>query len=181
MISLAVRESSNATRPSLASHANGFPSSSDCQKHQPVESTVLSALSAQSRYEGELLAKLPGGAATKAGEAFSTLRATRLEVVASNNGRQVARASVDIQMLYDSPELARPEPAPDNLTALATGSGGRILTSASEVAELLREFPSTPGEILVHRSPLWDRSLFWGLLLALLCVEWSIRRRAGFG
>ena len=37
------------------------------------------------------------------------------------------------------------------------------------------------GETLVNHSRVWDRTLFWRLLLGLLAVEWAMRRRAGFG
>jgi hypothetical protein len=67
------------------------------------------------------------------------------------------------------------------LRQLAEASGGRVLQTAEDLAGVLASFPSTPGDVLVHQTPLWDRPSVWGLLLALLACEWALRRRAGFG
>ncbi len=52
---------------------------------------------------------------------------------------------------------------------------------ARTIAKTLAEHPSTPGSVVVHKSPLWDRSVFWCILLGLLGVEWTLRRRYGVG
>jgi hypothetical protein len=153
-------------------------------------SVALPARTEQNRYTGEVEANLPAGeveanlpasAIVNVDKSFTTLRTANLEVVATDGQREIARSSVDVQLLYDSPELQRPQPAPENLELLASGSGGEVLEDETELADLLRQFPATPGEVLVHRSPVWDRTWFWGILLGLLGFEWSLRRRAGFG
>jgi hypothetical protein len=125
-------------------------------------------------------ANLPAAALVNANISFSTLRAAKLEVIASDGRREIARSSADVQLLYDSPELQRPQPAPVNLELLAGESGGDVLDDANELADLLRQFPATHGEVVTHRSPVWDKTWFWGILLGLLGFEWSLRRRAGF-
>lgn len=141
---------------------------------------TLTANKAAGRYESEIKARLPK-TVTEVGEPFSTLQLATVEVVATYKRREVARTAVDLQILNDSRELANPQPALERLTALASQSGGRVLSSASELGNLLREFPSTPGEVLIHRSPIWDRYWFWGAIIILLGVEWSVRRLVGFG
>jgi hypothetical protein len=140
----------------------------------------LAANKAAGRYESEIKARLPKKVA-EAGKPFSTLQLAKVEVVATHKGREVARTSVDIQILNDSRELANPQPALQRLNALASQSGGRVLRSADELGSLLQEFPSTPGDVLVHRSPIWDKYWIWGAIIMLLGVEWSIRRLVGFG
>ena len=143
-------------------------------------SETLAANSALGRYESEIKAQLPQKFA-EAGKPFSTLQAAKIEVVASNKGREVARTTVDIQVLNDSRELSNPQPDLERLTELASQSGGRVLSSADELGSLLREFPTTPGEVLVHRSPIWDSYWFWSGIVILLGLEWSLRRLVGFG
>jgi hypothetical protein len=144
--------------------------------------TEVSPLADQQAYRVELPAMPPASVISNddAG-AFSTLQTAQLEVIASDAGREIARTSAEIQLLYDSPELQRPQPAPENLTRLANGSGGRVLANARELESLLRQFPATPGEVIVYRTPMWDKTWLWFALLGLLGFEWSMRRRSGFG
>jgi hypothetical protein len=67
------------------------------------------------------------------------------------------------------------------LADLAEAAGGNVLTSASDIAALLQDMPQTAGDAVVTRQPLWDGPLLWLLILGLLAVEWSLRRRAGYG
>ena len=97
------------------------------------------------------------------------------------SGAEVTRTAVEVQVLDDSIELLDPRPAPENLRLLAELSGGRILEQPSSLADLLRDLQTSEGDVLVHQTPLWDRSYLWLLLVGLLVVEWSLRRRAGFG
>ena len=52
-----------------------------------------------------------------------------------------------------------------------------MLSSERELNQLLQSFDSAPGEVLVHKLPLWDHSLVWVTLLGLLAVDWTLRRR----
>ena len=150
----------------------------DREQLGPAE--TLKANMAAGRYESAIKARLPRKF-QEAGEAFSTLQLAKVEVVATHKGREIARTTVDIQVLNDSRELANPQPALDRLTELASLSGGRVLGSVEELEKLLREFPTTPGEVLVHRSPIWDSFWLWGFIIILLGLEWSLRRMVGFG
>ena len=110
-----------------------------------------------------------------------TLAAGTLDVVASQQGREVGRTSVSLQILPDLHELLRPQPRPESLSPLAEQTGGQVLTTPTQLADLLRQLPATDGESLVSRQPLWDRPWVLATLLGLLAVEWSLRRLAGFG
>jgi len=105
----------------------------------------------------------------------------RLEVVASEQGQEIGRASVNIQLLPDSRELDHPQATPETLDRLAAESGGQVVRSANELARLVGALPITKGDVLVSRTPLWDHPLFWATILTLLAVEWTLRRRAGYG
>ncbi|MCO6454245.1 MAG: hypothetical protein J5I93_02915, partial [Pirellulaceae bacterium] len=136
---------------------------------------------AERRYAGQIAASLPDDRVPEAGREHSTLFPAELEVVASDRQGEVGRALLSVQVLDDSPELLRPQPDRPQLETLAEMTSGRVLNSAADLAAVLREYPSTPGEVLVHHTPVWDRTLFWVVLLGLLAVEWTLRRKSGFG
>lgn len=140
----------------------------------------LPAVKAQQRYASEMTAVLPPLVAAPDKE-FSTLHVAQLEIAAFHQQQEIARTVLDVQLLEDSRELLDTAPQPTTMQEIATTSGGRVLQSANDLATTLSEYRSTPGEVLVHRSPLWDRSLFWTFLLVVLGVEWTLRRRLGFG
>jgi hypothetical protein len=110
-----------------------------------------------------------------------TLAAGTLEVVASQQGRELGRTAVSIQILPDLHELLRPQPRPDTLHTLAQLTQGQVLETPTQLADLLRQLPETPGDSLISRQPLWDRPWLLATLLSLLAVEWTLRRLAGFG
>jgi len=94
-----------------------------------------------------------------------------------SEGRRVA--SSEFEVVLPSRENADPTPDPETMKAIASLTRGRALDLA-RVQELAAEFPG--GE--EHREPIsaelvdaWDR---WGTLLlalALLSIEWVLRKR----
>jgi len=100
-------------------------------------------------------------------------------VTAFEGEREVARADLEIQVRDDPPEFRDPRPDPDQLAALAEGSGGQVVHDARSLAALLKAAKRSPGVRVVTRSPIWDHPLVWALFLALLVVEWIVRRRRG--
>jgi uncharacterized membrane protein len=103
--------------------------------------------------------------------------ATReIEVVASHQGKEVVRKSAIVHLLADSPELRKPRAEPDRLRELAQATDGNVLHSAGELRQLLQSLPATRGDIVVTRTPLWDRGLFWLMILVCLSLEWLMRR-----
>jgi uncharacterized membrane protein len=144
----------------------------------PVDLTADPALQV---YKGELPTRVSRGLTVQPSGSDAVMHAAQLRVVAAGSGKEVARTDVDIQLLEDSVEFLDPRPAWENLETLATLSGGRMLRGSAELAELLRDLQRSEGEVLVHQTPLWDRWWLWLFLLGILTVEWSLRRRAGFG
>ena len=132
----------------------------------------LSSIAAQQRYSGELAARLP----TDLDDPTRVMQPARILVTAWNGDEEVATSEISIQLLHNSREWIQPQSRPENLAALADAGGGRRLESSQELTELLRRFEPASGEVLTHSLPLWDRPLFWGILLGLLGLEWALRR-----
>jgi hypothetical protein len=152
----------------------------DAESAMPLPAP-LTADSALQVYRGELAARASDGLRVQPAGAYAVMRNARLQVAATDSGEEIARTTLDIQLLDDSIELLDPRPAPENLLSLAELSGGRILKQPDDLVDLLRGLQTSEGEVLVHQVPLWDRPMLWVLLIGLLAIEWSLRRRAGFG
>lgn len=103
----------------------------------------------------------------------------RVELTAYEDLTQIDSTSLDIQVLHDPFEQQNPFPNHPLLEQLAAGSGGRVLHSADELAELLRDAPVDVGPPVIRRAPLWSNVWVWGLLIGLLTVEWCWRRKLG--
>jgi hypothetical protein len=59
---------------------------------------------------------------------------------------------------------------------LAKSTGGKSIGSLAELTSLVGSFKTVSGEAIVSRQPLWDTTWMWILLVALLAVEWIMRR-----
>ncbi|OYV83912.1 MAG: hypothetical protein B7Z73_15755 [Planctomycetia bacterium 21-64-5] len=103
----------------------------------------------------------------------------RVELTAYEDLTQIDSTSLDVQVLHDPFEQQNPFPNHELLARLAAGSGGKVLRSAEDLAELLRAVPTDVGPPIVRRVPLWSNVWVWGLLIGLLTVEWCWRRTLG--
>lgn len=103
----------------------------------------------------------------------------RVELTAYEDFTQVDSTSLDIQVLHDPFEDQNPFPNHDLLRQLAGASGGKVLRSPEELAELLTSVDADEGTPIVKRSPMWSNVWMLGLLLGLLTIEWCWRRRLG--
>lgn len=104
-----------------------------------------------------------------------------LEVTAMHQGKEVGKGRVNVQLLPDSRELDQPQATRATLETLAKATGGQVFQSPEALATELGKLPVTPGDRIVARSPVWDHPLLWTAILGLLAVEWTLRRRAGYG
>ena len=77
------------------------------------------------------------------------------------------------------PSFSTRGPTPEHLVQLATASGGQVLKTPEELANLLTRQSRAADRLIVSRRPVWDHPLLWALLLGLLAAEWIIRRRRG--
>lgn len=103
----------------------------------------------------------------------------RVELTAYEDLTQIDSTSLDIQVLHDPFEQQNPFPNHELLTRLALASGGKVLHSADDLAELLRDVPADVGPPIIRRVPLWSNMWVLGLLLGLLTIEWCWRRSLG--
>jgi hypothetical protein len=82
-------------------------------------------------------------------------------------------------VLHDPFEQQNPFPNHELLVKLATASKGKVLRSAEELADVLKDVPVSVGQPVIRRSPLWSNAWVMTLLLGLLTVEWCWRRLLG--
>jgi uncharacterized membrane protein len=108
-----------------------------------------------------------------AGQAF------KLELTAYEGQTQIDSGSLDVQILSDPHEQQNPLPNREFLAALASATGGRELTDANALADVLTGLPIPEGPATVRHTPLWSRGWVLSGLLALLAAEWFWRRWLG--
>lgn len=102
------------------------------------------------------------------------------EVQPGMHGTQVDSTTLSIQVLSDPFEQQNPLPNRQLLTRVAELSGGQVLQSPDQLAQLLRERKQEFGPPIRDLFPAWNHWWVWGLLLSLLSVEWIWRRLSGF-
>jgi uncharacterized membrane protein len=108
-----------------------------------------------------------------AGQAF------KLELTAYEGQTQIDSGSLDVQILSDPHEQQNPLPNREFLAALARGTGGREITDAGTLADVLKALPISKGQPTVRYNPIWSRRWVLCGLLALLAAEWFWRRWLG--
>jgi uncharacterized membrane protein len=142
---------------------------------------TLTPATAENKYHAQLPPTAWHGRDAPTSAELQGVAIRNLEVVATHEGREIARAVAKVQLLADSPELRQPVPRPEELARLAEASGGRVLRSGGDLMSVATSLPRREGDVIVTRSPLWDSAWLWAAIIALLAVDWSLRRRAGFG
>ncbi len=138
-----------------------------------AETTTLEVKSSLKKYTASIPPTLPEAS----NDLASPMQSAVLVVQAWEGTEEVARESIDLQLLRDSKEWLRPQARPDTLRSVAESGGGTLLSSEQELSDLLRSFETSRGEILVHKLPLWDHTLIWTALVGALAIEWTLRRR----
>jgi hypothetical protein len=108
------------------------------------------------------------------------IKPVEIELIALEKGKEIARATTRVMVLPDLHELVQPRADKETLENLAKSTGGTSLRSVPELTELLSKLKSIPGEAVVSRQPLWDTTWMWILLVALLSIEWIMRRRSTY-
>jgi hypothetical protein len=129
-------------------------------------------------YSGQLDSQPLSAPVDGSGADALVLPTREIEVVAREAGKEIARATAKVKILPDLHEFLQPRPRPEVLERLAQAAGGKVLHGADDLVGVLRDLPVIPGDSHVSRQPLWDSPLLWLVILALLAVEWSLRRRA---
>lgn len=96
-----------------------------------------------------------------------------------SHGTQVDSTSLAVRILNDPFEQQNPLPNHELLRRLADVSGGQVLESPSQLAEVLRNRNEIRGAPSRDLSPAWSRWWMWLSLLGLLTCEWAWRRVTG--
>jgi hypothetical protein len=146
------------------------------QKAAPAATLTVTTGTA---YSGELPAQDP--VLTTGLQPGAVAPTREIEVTATHGGKEIARAFSKVIIVPDAREFLDPKPRPEALETLAAAAGGSVLHSAGDITALLADMPTSEGDAMVARQPLWDGPWVWGVILGLLAVEWSLRRRAGYG
>ena len=80
---------------------------------------------------------------------------------------------------YD-PEMSEIRSNPTLMAAIAAASGGQTISATNDITTLAPALQSkVPATIEYRRHPLWDKSGWLALILALLSLEWILRRTRG--
>jgi uncharacterized membrane protein len=132
-------------------------------------------------YTGQIDSQPLAGGLDGSGNDSMVLPTREIEVIAREGSKEIARASIKVQILPDLHELSHPRPRPEVLEKLAQEANGRVLRFPGDVEALMSEMSAIPGDSITSRQPLWDSPLLWLAILGLLAIEWSLRRRAGYG
>jgi hypothetical protein len=95
------------------------------------------------------------------------------------NGRTTTTAAVSLLVGGADSEMTDPRLNLRVLQRVASGSGGRLIQAAdmSGLVEQLRAV--VPAARVASRRDLWHNGWSFGLIVALLAVEWTLRRRWG--
>jgi hypothetical protein len=120
--------------------------------------------------------EIPIAEALAVGAASQSLR---IELTAMDDYTQVDSTSLDIQILHDPFEQQNPFPNHELLASIAAISGGRVLQSPSELAEVMTHVPIQAGAPVVKKAPVWSTWAVWFWLLGLLTADWIYRRIVG--
>lgn len=120
--------------------------------------------------------ELPIADALSVGSASQSLR---VELTAMEDFTQVDSTSLDVQILHDPFEQQNPFPNHELLAKIAQSSGGQVIQTAAQLADVLRNVPMKAGAEIIRKTPLWSTWWLWAWLLGLLTAEWIWRRVVG--
>jgi uncharacterized membrane protein len=120
--------------------------------------------------------EIPVADALSIGSASQSLR---VEVTALEEYTQVDSTSLDIQILHDPFEQQNPFPNHELLASIAKQSGGSVINTPRQLADVLTNVEMHVGEPIVKSTPLWSSWLLWTWLIGLLTAEWIWRRAVG--
>lgn len=105
----------------------------------------------------------------------------QLEVRAKEDGRELGTAEISLLVQEDRTEYFNPAVATDAIAEITSVTGGRSFDLSDDrfQKELKIENPKVV-QLLDRRShPLWNNGWVLGAVLALLSLEWALRRRLG--
>ncbi|MEO7318152.1 MAG: glutamine amidotransferase, partial [Chthoniobacteraceae bacterium] len=99
-------------------------------------------------------------------------------VVDAVSGDAAFTDAVTVPVVRMAREFERTAPDARLMADIARAGGGRLLEAASEAGEVFAKARQSAANARIsYAQPLWDRAWFWALMLALLSLEWWLRRR----
>ncbi len=147
----------------------------------PLSTTPLAPTTSGKDYAGELDSRSLMAMSDLAGATSAIDPSQEIEVIASHQGQEIARASTKVQVLPNVHELLQPRAKPEVLEQLAHTADGTVYRTSGELVSSLLQMPVTTGDAVVTRQPMWDSPWLWFVIVGLLAIEWSLRRLSGFG
>ncbi len=102
------------------------------------------------------------------------------ETASGNHGTQVDSTTLSIQVLSDPFEQQNPLPNRQLMTRIAELSGGQVLETPDQLAQLLSARKLEYGPPIRDVFPAWNRWWVWAMLVGVLSIEWIWRRLSGF-
>jgi hypothetical protein len=103
----------------------------------------------------------------------------RIELTALEGQTQVDSTSLEIHILHDPFEQQNPFPDHDLLNEVARISGGQVIDSSDDLAEVLTNVEVKQGPPVVRNNPMWSNWWVWSVIVGLLAVDWFWRRSIG--
>ena len=98
---------------------------------------------------------------------------------AYSHGTQVDSTSLEVQILDDPFEQQNTFANHDLLRGIASLSGGSVVESPEELAQLANRLPQTIGPSTLNTSPAWNEWWLWSLVIIGVTAEWLMRRAHG--
>jgi uncharacterized membrane protein len=109
----------------------------------------------------------------------STIHRLALNVHSLDGDREVARTSLELQVIDDPAEFRDPRPDPAKLHTIARDTSARVLRNPADLAAAIAAHPKASVRKVVTRWPVWDSLALWTLLIGVLSAEWIVRRLKG--
>jgi uncharacterized membrane protein len=151
------------------------PTENDTRPFGPTALNLVPQLAKKS-YQGKLPVSLDGQFVESPG---TTIHKVLLDVTAFDGEKVITTSTTEVQLIDDPAEFRDPRPNPALLARLARGTGGSVIESPTDLANLLGRHKDATVQTIVTRSPMWDTPLLWLVLLGLLSAEWILRRVKG--
>ncbi|WP_182865875.1 glutamine amidotransferase [Rhodopirellula sp. JC639] len=120
---------------------------------------------------------IPARLAAASDDRSSPMQTAHLVVDAWLGNQKIATESLQLQLLHRSTEWLHPQANPERLQRVVDAGGGQMVSSPLELQALLESLDIAPGEVLIHKLPAWDHWMLWTMLLAVLAIDWILRRR----
>jgi uncharacterized membrane protein len=87
---------------------------------------------------------------------------------------------VPIRVVRRQKEFLEPTPDPQFMRQLAEATGGRCIQNPQDLVTLCESFhKEKTRQLQLRLVPAWDRAGIWACLLAVLSLEWIVRRLRG--